>query len=357
VGSPGPWRGVGKTALGMAVVRARESGREDRLFDDPYAQAFVDAAPGAFPGASQAAGPGDGDGRGALRAVGAAFSAHAVIRTRFYDEWLTAAVGDGCGQVVLLAAGLDTRALRLGWPAGTRVFEMDLAAALAFKEAVLARCGAVPRCERVTVPADLRGDWAAELVAAGFDRAQPAAWLAEGLIIYLTAGEAGRLLGAVGGLSVPGGQLAFEHNPAGTDTVTARARQLPAMRPYVSLWKGGLSDAPGWLTGHGWRPRFHELAMLGRSYRRPVPRPGPQRVSHRRAGERAGRVRALPPPRGSRRRAPVPGPGVRGSVPRPRIRRRGRGRSRAGQAGSAPPPAGTATSPPAPSLRSCRRRG
>jgi len=55
--------------------------------------------------------------------------------------------------------------------------------------------------------------------------------------------------------------------------VTARARQLPAMRPYVSLWKGGLNDAPGWLTGHGWRPRFHELAALARSCRRPVPGP------------------------------------------------------------------------------------
>jgi O-methyltransferase involved in polyketide biosynthesis len=36
---------VGKTALGVARVRALESQREDRLFDDPYAQAFVDAAP------------------------------------------------------------------------------------------------------------------------------------------------------------------------------------------------------------------------------------------------------------------------------------------------------------------------
>jgi methyltransferase (TIGR00027 family) len=68
------------------------------------------------------------------------------------------------------------------------VFEVDLPGVLAFKEAVLGGCGAVPRCERVTVPADLRGDWAAKLAAAGFDADQPAAWLAEGVIIYLTAG-------------------------------------------------------------------------------------------------------------------------------------------------------------------------
>jgi methyltransferase (TIGR00027 family) len=140
VGSPEPLRGVGKTALGVARVRALESRRKDRLFDDHYAQAFLDAAPGAFPEERQARQPGDGS----LRALGAAFSAHAVIRTRFYDDWLTAAVGGSRGQVVLLAAGLDTRAFRLGWPAGTRVFEVDLPDVLAFKEAVLARCGAAP---------------------------------------------------------------------------------------------------------------------------------------------------------------------------------------------------------------------
>jgi O-methyltransferase involved in polyketide biosynthesis len=75
----------------------------------------------------------------------------------------------------------------------------------------------------------------------------------------------------VGDLSAPGSRLAFEHDPAGTDRLTTTARQIPAMRQYTSLWKGGLGDPPGWLAGHGWRPEFHRLAALGRSYRRPVP--------------------------------------------------------------------------------------
>jgi methyltransferase (TIGR00027 family) len=260
---------VGKTALGVARVRARESQREDRLFDDPYAQAFVDAAPGAFP--EEQAVRERPDAHGPLASLGAAFSAHAVIRTRFYDDYLIAATAAGSRQVVLLAAGLDTRAFRLAWPAGTRVFELDLPGVLAFKEAVLDARGAVPRSERVTVPTDLRGDWPAQLTAAGFGRARPATWLAEGLIIYLTAGEAGRLLSQVGDLSAPGSRLAFEHDPAGPDALAARARQIPAMRQYTSLWKGGLGDPPRWLAGHGWRPEFHRLAVLGRSYRRPVP--------------------------------------------------------------------------------------
>ncbi len=269
---PEPPQGVGKTALGVARVRARESQREDRLFDDPYAQAFVDAAPGAFP--EERAVRERPAAYGPLASLGAAFYAHAIIRTRFYDEYLTAATAAGGRQVVLLAAGLDTRAFRLAWPAGTRVFELDLPGVLAFKEAVLGARGAVPRCERVTVPADLREDWPSRLTAAGFGPARPATWLAEGLVIYLTAGEAGRLFTLVTELSAPGGRLAFEHDPAGLDTMTATARQLPAMRKYTSLWKGGLGDPPGWLSSHGWQPRFHELATLARSYRRPVPGPG-----------------------------------------------------------------------------------
>ncbi len=267
-----PLQGVGKTALGVALIRARESRRDDRLFDDPYAQAFVDTAPGAFPEerrtGKQLAAPGP------LASLGAVFHAHAVIRTRFFDDYLAAAAAAGCLQVVLLAAGLDTRAFRLAWPERTRVFEADLPDVLAFKDTVLAACGAGPRCERITVPADLREDWTAELTRAGFNSTRPTAWLAEGLLLYLTAREAGQLLTGVSELSAPGSQLSFEHSPMGSASLTATARQMPTMQQYTTLWKGGLGDdAPGWLAGHGWPPRFHELADLASSYRRPVADP------------------------------------------------------------------------------------
>lgn len=268
----GPLRGVGKTALGVAMVRARESRRDDRLFDDPYAQAFVEAAPGVFPEEPQsqeqlaALGP--------LASLGAVFYVHGVIRTRFFDDYLTSAIAAGCRQVMLLAAGLDTRAFRLAWPARTRVFEVDLPDVLAFKDTVLAARNAVPRCERTTVPADLRGDWTAALAEAGFDRAGPAAWLAEGLLVYLTAAEAERLLTGVSALSAPGSQLSFEHSPMAATTLTDQARQMPAMQQYTSLWKGGLGGgAPHWLTSHGWQPQFHELSALATSHRRPLPAP------------------------------------------------------------------------------------
>ena len=296
-------RGAGKTALGAAMVRAAESGRADRLFDDPYAQAFLDAAPGAFPRR-----PGAGEqpaGAGPIQAAGAAFYARAAVRTRFFDDYLSAAVAAGRRQVVLLAAGLDARAFRLAWPPGTRVFEVDVPGVLAFKDEVLAGCSAVPRCERVTVPADLRRDWAERLAEAGFGQTGPTAWLAEGVLLYLTAGEAGRLLSRVTALSAAGSRLGFEHSPAGAGELAARAGQLPALREYAPLWKGGLGDgAPGWLAAHGWQPEFRELAAVAGWYRREIADPG--------HGGFLTATRGMP---GRYPAGPIPAPACRAAAP------------------------------------------
>ena len=258
---------LGRTAVGMALVRAGESRRPDRLFDDPYASAFAAAMPGAFAALAGEHGRGGGPGGG----VGAAFAVHGAVRTRFFDDLLLAAARDGCGQVVLLAAGLDARAFRLDWPAGTRLFEIDLPDVLDMKGPVLGARGAVARCERTVVRADLRGDWPARLRAAGFDPAARTSWLAEGLLIYLSRAEAERLLADVGTLSAAGSRLAFEHGAVAGGAL-ARAAALPAMAPYASLWKGGVgADADRRLAAHGWTPRFHPLAVVAEGYGRPLP--------------------------------------------------------------------------------------
>ena len=263
-------KGVAKTALGVAVVRARESLRDDRLFIDPYAQKFLDAAPGAF--LEQPASADDRAEAVPVTSLGAAFAFHAVLRTRFFDDYLLAATGAGCSQVVLLAAGLDTRTLRLPWPSKVTVFELDLPEMFAFKEEVLARCGAVPTCERRIVPVDVRGNWTDALDAAGFDPTVPTAWLAEGLLLYLTGDETARLLTAVGELSTQGSQLAFEHGGIAGSALLAQTLGMPAMEQYTSLWKEGLGeDASGWLSRHGWRPQVRDRAELATCYGRPVP--------------------------------------------------------------------------------------
>ncbi|WP_328605120.1 class I SAM-dependent methyltransferase [Amycolatopsis sp. NBC_00345] len=249
---------VGRTAVGVAGLRALESGRPDRLFEDPYAGAFFQAGQALFSAEER------GDG------LGQVFAEQVAIRTRFFDDFLA-----GADQVVLLAAGLDARAFRLGWPDGARLFELDLPDVLEFKDTVLATQSARPRCERVVVPVDLRDDWPAALCEAGFTPGRPTAWLAEGLLVYLTYDEAARLLTDITALSAPGSRISFEHRPqADGDNLLQRARAVANGASVTGLWKGGLgATAPEWLTAHGWRPETYSRAELAAGYGRPPDEP------------------------------------------------------------------------------------
>ena len=280
-------RGVGQTAIGVARIRARESERADRLFHDPYAEAFVTAAQGAVAeqrtppdertsadgltppnGLTSPDGPASPDERMSL---GEVFQERVVIRTRFLDDYLIASAAAGCRQVVLLAVGMDTRGYRLEWPAGTQLFEIDQPDVLAFKDAVLNRQGAVPRCHLAALAADLRENWTGVLLDSGFRPTEPTAWLAEGLLIYLTAEEAGHLLTATTDLSAPGSRIAFEYNDTSDGSPVSRARTLPGMSRITSLWKGGLgSGTPDWLTRHGWQVQTHGIGPVAAGYNRRI---------------------------------------------------------------------------------------
>lgn len=247
------------TALGVAAVRAAESTRTDRVFDDPMAAAFLRHAGWEGPPAD------DGQRRRLRRLVG-----WVTARTWFLDGVVRRACDGGCRQVVLLGAGLDTRAFRLPWPDGTRLFELDLPDIAAFKTGVIEAEGWRARCRRTVVPVDLEGDWATPLLAAGFDRAVPTVWLAEGLVAYLSARAADALLDCTARLSPPGSRLGltlasprhlerWRHvHPTDADTGDSGAARGAASP----------EDAPAWLAGHGWlatgtSPR-QVLADLGR---------------------------------------------------------------------------------------------
>lgn len=255
---------VSRTALGVAGLRAYESRRPDRLIDDPYAAAFFDAGKALYPAPEPSPVPPEPG-----QDLGSLFYPQVVVRTRFYDEYLAGAIEAGVTQVVLLAAGLDSRAFRLEWPAGTRLFELDLPGVLGFKDRVLDEHGARARCARVVVPVDLREDWDFALREAGFDPALPTAWLAEGLLIYLSFDEATRLLGMVGELSAPGSMVAFEHRTGEPSTLVEKALALDNGREVTNLWQGGLaSQGKEWLSANGWQPTAHVRPSLAQEHGR-----------------------------------------------------------------------------------------
>jgi methyltransferase (TIGR00027 family) len=258
--SPG---GVGETAIGAAMMRARESARADPLFNDPYAAAFVDAAPPVFE---------DGptpDEDPDIATLEAAFQDAISVRTRFYDEFVLGAVESGCQQVVLLGAGLDSRAFRLTWPHDVRLFEVDTPDVLAFKESVLSGLGAVPGCGRAIVPADFRQDWTGALANAGFHPNDSTAWVAEGLIPYLPDDDARRLLVGIGDLSSSRTSLALDQPTIPEDSLLSRAQSVRALDEITSMWKGGMREnAISWLREHGWYAEPVEGSSLAAQYRR-----------------------------------------------------------------------------------------
>ncbi|PKV90123.1 class I SAM-dependent methyltransferase [Streptomyces sp. TLI_146] len=255
--------GVWATAVGVARVRALETERENALFRDPLAQAFATAGglgPSSQPLPGEAA---------ELRRLAVSFSI--VIRTKFLDDLLRQACESGVRQVVLLGAGMDSRAFRMDWPEGTRLFEVDTAAPLDFKASVLCQERAVARCERITVAADLREDWPAALAAAGHDPTLPTAWIAEGLLIYLTEEAVELLLNRISAHSAPGSRIGLTLSPRG---VIERFRADAAPGSAASMWLSEMPDDPvDWLAGHGWQATCHTLRERAGAYGRPITTP------------------------------------------------------------------------------------
>ena len=265
-------QGVGWTALLVAAQRAAESRRPDALFHDPLAEALVDRVGEGGLGGTPALHSEDGEPTPTTAMMGD----YLPIRTRFFDDALLAATADGIGQVVLLAAGLDGRAFRLPWPAGTRVFEIDTAEVLGFKEELTGDLATT--AARTTVAVDLRDDWPAALRRAGFDPSRPTVWLAEGLLIYLPADANDALLARVGELSAPGSRIVTEHSegdPSAAvhgDGTPPEVRDDPGFRLFTELVDEGPPDDPTpWLSRHGWAPTVHSLAEAAARVDRAVP--------------------------------------------------------------------------------------
>jgi methyltransferase (TIGR00027 family) len=255
--------GVGATATGVAVGRALASRAANPLITDPFAEPLVRAVGVDFftriaSGELDPTGVDDNGDFGMVR-MGDMMG----IRTRFFDDFFMAAADDGIRQAVILASGLDARAYRLPWPAGTTVFEIDQARVLEFKTTTLAELGANPTADRRAVPVDLRHDWPAALRAAGLDPTKPTVWSAEGLMPFLPPDAQDRLLDNITALSPAGSRLATENLRGPSDAVQTMADR---MREVTDQWRehgfdiemtdlwyaGDRNDVVDYLNTHGW---------------------------------------------------------------------------------------------------------
>jgi len=164
-----------RTAQRVAMRRAAHQLLDHpRVFDDPLAVAIADGKPEPSADAQQP--------------FSRALRAFLVVRSRYAEDQLALATARGVRQYVVLGAGLDTFAYRNPLRSlGLHVFEVDHPATQEWKRAQLRQAG-------IAVPADMtfaavdfeRQSLHDGLIAAGFDKQQPAffSWL--GVTPYLS---------------------------------------------------------------------------------------------------------------------------------------------------------------------------
>ncbi len=274
---------VGATAVMVASARAAETAREQPLIRDEFAQMLIDgpelADLVAKMSTTYTADP-------ELEALHRHMINYQAARTHFFDAYFTAAAAAGIRQHVILAAGLDSRAYRLDWPAGTSVYEVDQPKVLEYKAATLAANGVRPVVDRHEVPADLRFDWPKALRDKGFDPAQRTAWLAEGLLMFLPGEAEERLFADIDALSAAGSRVCIEEfsfDDAAREAYAQRRAKTDQLRQRLGdenvfdpgdLWytDGKRCDPAAWFSARGW----HVESLTGRDYLTQVGRPVPE---------------------------------------------------------------------------------
>eukprot|EP00931_Biecheleriopsis_adriatica_P085864 TRINITY_DN60647_c0_g1_i1.p1 TRINITY_DN60647_c0_g1~~TRINITY_DN60647_c0_g1_i1.p1 ORF type:complete len:438 (-),score=88.74 TRINITY_DN60647_c0_g1_i1:39-1286(-) len=207
------------TARATAASRAVESDRPDNIFFDPLAHRLA--------------------GKEGM-AYGGGMCWILTPRTSLGDECVKDAYRRGVRQVVLLGAGMDARAYRLGFGDMT-FYEVDQQAIFDVKEPLLQGLEP-PSAARVPVVADLcqKDALVAGLRAAGFSPQQPSCWLLEGLVMYLSPSHVDNLFAAISSLTSPGSVVfhdAVSETSQQGGIVCCGARFLSGSDDYAGLWR------------------------------------------------------------------------------------------------------------------------
>jgi methyltransferase (TIGR00027 family) len=256
-----------KTALITSWMRALHA-RTDahRIVDDPWGDRLVPdtAREAVWRGVVAAATADQGGLKGAsIEAIvkdwlrRSTVYANVLLRSRYAEDALHAAVTRGCTQYVLVGAGFDSYALRTPAHAGcVRVFEVDQRATQSLKRRRLAECGlCVPDSVRF-LAADLSVESLdAVLQRSSFDAAKPAFFSCLGVTMYLTREANSQLLRSVSRVAAADSELVFTY----VDQGAFESAQIPDS----DLGKAVASMGEPFLSGFRPEELEHELHPFG----------------------------------------------------------------------------------------------
>lgn len=219
---------VALTARYMAAVRAIEHQRSDRLFSDPFAKKLAgdEIMAEMMPRAQEY----EDKGRPVV-----------AVRTRFFDDFLVSSASS-IRQIVILGAGMDTRAFRLSWHPDTYLYELDQPVVMEVKESLLDSTPA--NCNRQVISIDLKESWLEQLIKSGFETTQPSVWLLEGVLYYLSEPDVRSLLKNITDLSAAQSFL-------GADVLNKKMQQSD--NGLAKYWKSGFDEPEKLFTEFGWQ--------------------------------------------------------------------------------------------------------
>jgi methyltransferase (TIGR00027 family) len=180
-----------------------------------------------------------------------------TCRKRFIDDKLTEALGN-IDAVVVLGAGMDTKAYRLARRSDVPAFEVDLPVNIVRKKPAVERAiGAVPASVRL-VPLDFEhDDLIGALTGQGYRRDARTFFIWEGVTQYLTEDAVRATLTALQGAPA-GSRLAFTYVRKdfidGVNMYDA-AVLYKRFRQRQQVWRFGLDPeaVSGFVAEYGWR--------------------------------------------------------------------------------------------------------
>ncbi len=185
-----------------------------------------------------------------------------LCRKRYIDDKTREALRMGCEVVVILGAGLDTRAYRLPELAGVPVFEVDLPENITFKrERVEAVLGQVPANVHL-VPVDFEAqDFVRVLAEHGCALRRRTFFVWEGVTQYLAEAAMRSTMRSLSE-AAPGSRLVLTYlrkDFLDGDELYGAAGAHRRFKLEEKVWKLGLDPAgvPSFLAEHGWRELEH----------------------------------------------------------------------------------------------------
>lgn len=162
-------------------------------------------------------------------------SSSIIVRVRYFDDYLKTCVEDGLEQLVILGAGYDTRAYRIGeLKDKVEIFEVDHPVTQKFKKTIIGKLFKTNQNNVKYVPIDFEiHKIEDELPKYGYKSFKKTLFIMEGLSMYIPKISIENILSFITENSKNGSSIIFDYYPESLVNGTNRDRIAINIREYL----------------------------------------------------------------------------------------------------------------------------